>query len=221
MVHPRELDKASVRSLLADALTAQARATPTPDETKARDRVRAGDRGRRKEGARRPVGCRRGRTLRYFERQRSGNQDRRSSISTGSSTKRRSSPCRRAPRPTRGTRTVALRQVPLWLVARACEKQQKPVGPAGFAAKLAARALEAAGRQTDNQLLLAMLREAGENALARGDRGTAEAAWRRMLALVIEPPESKLKRPGAKPSVAPRQPRRRPEPRPRRRGRRR
>ncbi len=104
-------------------------------------------------------------------------------------------------------RTEAARQVPLWLVARACWKHKGPIDPPGFADKLAARAQEAAARQTDNQALMAMLREQGELALERGDRHLAEAAWGRMLTLVVELPESKLKQPSrarAKPSRPPR-----------------
>ncbi len=65
----------------------------------------------------------------------------------------------------------------------------------GFADKLAARARDAARRQTENAALLAMIREEGELALKRGDRKAAEAAWSQMLELVVEPADRKAKKP--------------------------
>ena len=66
---------------------------------------------------------------------------------------------------------------------------------ARLAAMLAARALEAARRQTDNTFYLAMIREQGERALDKGDRDGAEAAWGRMLDIVVSPTASKVKKP--------------------------
>ena len=59
------------------------------------------------------------------------------------------------------------------------------------AEKLEARAVEAAHRLSDNHALMAMLRERGDLALARGDRPVAEAVWTRMLETLIEPPGRK------------------------------
>ena len=73
---------------------------------------------------------------------------------------------------------------------------------AGFADKLAARARDAARRQTENAALLAMIREEGELALKRGDRKGAETAWSRMLELVVEPADRKTKKPSI-PAAAP------------------
>ena len=42
---------------------------------------------------------------------------------------------------------------------------------------------------------MAMLREQGELALARGDRAGAEAAWSQMLKLVVEPTDRTVKKP--------------------------
>ena len=67
-------------------------------------------------------------------------------------------------------RAEAARQVPLWLVARACWKQKDPAKHGAIADMLAAHAEEAAGRLTENQTLLAILREKGQMALERGDR---------------------------------------------------
>ena len=44
---------------------------------------------------------------------------------------------------------------------------------------------------------MAMLREQGEFALARGDRAGAEAAWSEMLKLVVEPTDRRVKKPDA------------------------
>ena len=94
-------------------------------------------------------------------------------------------------------RAEAARQIPLWLVARACWKQKESAKLAPLAEKLATRAREAARRQTENNMLLAMLREQGELALARSDRAGAEAAWSRMLQLVVEPTDRLVKKPDA------------------------
>ncbi len=81
-------------------------------------------------------------------------------------------------------REEAARQLPAWVVARACSEhdETRSIGD-----KLAARGLEAARRQLDNRWSLAMLREAGQSALDRGDRPAAEAAWRGMLRVVLAP----------------------------------
>ena len=99
-------------------------------------------------------------------------------------------------------RALAARQVPLWLVARACslqkdEKLQKLAPPLGE------RALEAARRQIDNTFYLAMMRERGELALARGDKNAAAAEWGKMLEIVVTPARGKSKKPAAAPAVAP------------------
>ncbi len=98
-------------------------------------------------------------------------------------------------RPNARQRTEAARQLPLWLVARACVQDPRaPVQP--ITERLSARALEAAARQADPRWLLAMLREQGERAFARGDRALAEAAWNRMLSMVLAPEPSRTRRPG-------------------------
>ncbi len=43
--------------------------------------------------------------------------------------------------------------------------------------------------------MMAMLREQGEQSLARGDRPGAEAVWTRMLETVVAPPGRNLARP--------------------------
>jgi lipopolysaccharide biosynthesis regulator YciM len=198
MVHPRELDKATVRSLVADAIELP-RATPSQAVGKTSDRELAVaiEAARQKHPHDLSVAI--ADTL----------------IALNSSDSKRiettvdrlgqlveKTPLDSLADGTKANarqRIEAARQVPLWLVARACWKQKDAVALHKFAAKLAARALEAAGRQTENQLLMAMLREQGQLALDRGDRRAAEAAWSRMLTLVVAPPERKVKQPSPKP----------------------
>ncbi len=100
-------------------------------------------------------------------------------------------------------RAVAARQIPLWLVARACWNQEKSDKSAELAEMFAKCALEAARRQTDNTFYLAMIREQGERALEKGDRAAAVAAWERMLEIVVSPPKAKVKKPVQAPGAAP------------------
>jgi thioredoxin-like negative regulator of GroEL len=92
-------------------------------------------------------------------------------------------------------RDEAARQIPLWLVARACEKRPDAAAYRTLAHRLSARALEAARRQADNLTMLAMVREQGEIALSRGDRKGAEAAWGQMLDLVMPADLAQTRRP--------------------------
>ena len=103
-------------------------------------------------------------------------------------------------------RTEAARLIPLWLVARACGKETSPTIKE-TASQLAARALEAAGRQREPQWVLAILREQGQLALDHHDRSAALAAWSRMLNMVVTPevakaPRPRVTRPGAAPARA-------------------
>lgn len=93
-------------------------------------------------------------------------------------------------------RAHAARQIPLWLVARAC-RQRDPSSKAlrESADRLEARAFEAARRQADNIMLMAMYREQGERALAAGDRREAEAVWTRMLETIVSPPKRRAAKP--------------------------
>ncbi|MGP0063330.1 MAG: DUF1583 domain-containing protein [Isosphaeraceae bacterium] len=91
-------------------------------------------------------------------------------------------------------RAQASRQLPLWVIARACWSRADSPRLRPIADKLAARAIEAARRQSDNHALMAMLRERGDRALTRGDRPAAEAEWARMLETVIEPPGRKARK---------------------------
>ncbi len=99
-------------------------------------------------------------------------------------------------------RAQAAEQIPLWLVARAARRQANPAVRA-FGDKFAARALEAARRQDDRVWMLAMMREQGELAFDVQDRAGAAAVWSRMLDLVVTPLESKARRPVARAERAP------------------
>jgi tetratricopeptide (TPR) repeat protein len=79
-------------------------------------------------------------------------------------------------------REEATRQLLLWIVAREASKHD---ATRSGGEKLAMRALEASRRQLDNRWTLAMLREAGQDALDRGDRLSAEANMRAMLKMVM------------------------------------
>ena len=91
-------------------------------------------------------------------------------------------------------RNEAARQLPLWLVARACEKQSSAT-VRELGERLGARALEAAQRQIEPRWTLAMIREQGQLALEHNDRARAEAAWGRMLNMVLAPEQGKARRP--------------------------
>ncbi len=81
-------------------------------------------------------------------------------------------------------RDQAAGQLQAWVVARECARHD---ATRSHGEKLAARALEAARRQGDSRWTLAMLREGGQAALDRGDKPAAEAAWRGMLRIVLAP----------------------------------
>ena len=204
MVHPRELDKAAVRSLLADAVN--------PPSSKATDAAARADsqKGRDDLAA-------------ALESARTQNPDDLSLaiavallVLAGDDSVRIEpaldrlkelvdksplEPLAEGVRANARQRAQAARQIPLWLVARACWKRKDGVNLPGFADKLAARSRDAARRQTENSALLAMIREEGELALERGDRAAALAAWSRMLELVVEPADRKLKKPSPTPGV--------------------
>lgn len=198
MVYPRDLDRASVRSLFAESIES---AAASPDDLRAFDapldvalKAAPGDvttavaaaltalAGGKAEAIR-PALDRLGEAL----------------------AKSPMEPLAPGARANARQRDEAMRRVPLWLVARACRKS-----PA-FAAdgdRLAEAALEAAGRQSDPLWSLAMLREQGEQALGRGDRAAAEAAWGRMLDSILagdakKKPEPARTNPAAPPGVAP------------------
>jgi tetratricopeptide (TPR) repeat protein len=105
-------------------------------------------------------------------------------------------------RPNARQRFEAARLLPLWPVARACSKQE--AGRA-LGERLAARALEAAHRQSDPTWELAMYGELARTALKQGDRAAAEGQWSAMLARILANPAASPAPPalltaGARPS---------------------
>ncbi|HTK75342.1 MAG TPA: tetratricopeptide repeat protein, partial [Gemmataceae bacterium] len=100
-------------------------------------------------------------------------------------------------KPNARQRAEALQQVPLWLVARECLKNDRSeFWPAGE--KLAARAAAAAKRQPDTSLTSAVLREWAKIALDGGDRVQAEARLSEMLEIALPKPDA-TKRPAPPP----------------------
>ncbi len=87
-------------------------------------------------------------------------------------------------------RSEAAKRLGLWLVARDCWKHE-PTRETGD--RLAAQALEGARRQADPLWTLAMLREWGQIALDRGDRATAERRWTEMLDQALARPAASVK----------------------------
>ena len=204
LVHPQELDKATVRSLLADTIAATAKVS-SPDGAKGRERLATALEASRKK---------------HPDDFSVAVADALVALSSGESAfidqalgrlkelveKTPFDPLESGARANARQRVEAARQIPLWLVARACWKQKESAKLAPLAEELAIRAREAARRQTENRMLLAMLREQGELALARGERAGAEAAWSRMLQHVVEPTDRLVKKPDPKPKKPPAQP---------------
>ena len=197
LIHPRELDKATVRSLVAESLAAcdadQLAALDEPLEslrkahpddlsvaiTIALQALATGDSHRIEPAL--------ARLVELVEK----------------------SPLEALPAGTRANsrqRTEAARLIPLWLVARACGTQTNPTLKE-TARQLAARALEAAERQSEPHWVLAMLREQGQLALDHHDRAAAQATWSRMLNMVVTPEATKSQRPrDGPPAAAPARP---------------
>lgn len=103
-------------------------------------------------------------------------------------------------RPNARQRAEAARQLPLWLVARACVQHESLHAAAEL---LSARAIEAANRQNDPLWSLAILREQSEQSLARGDRAAAEAYFRQMLERVLTREKTRSATPPAAASPGP------------------
>ena len=92
-------------------------------------------------------------------------------------------------RPNSRQRAQAAKQIPLWLVARLAG-QVRP-RPCAFADRFATRALEAARRQDDRLWTLAIMREQGQMAFDKNDRAAATATWTQMLDMVVTPPKAR------------------------------
>ena len=207
MVHPRELDKATVRSLMADAIAplsaSGSSASWSSGETKGREQLAASVADVRQKHPE-DLSVAIAEALLAFG---SGEDPRIEAALDRLGRLVEKTPLDPLPDGARANarqRAEAARQVPLWLVARACWKRKDAARLAGIADRLADRALEAARRLAENQTRLAMLRERGEILLAQGDRKGAEAAWRKMLGIVVETGQPKANPSKPKPpAVAP------------------
>jgi len=93
-------------------------------------------------------------------------------------------------------RAAAQLQVPLWLAARECLDKDRPqLWPAGE--KLAARAAEAAKRQQDALVTVAVFHEWGQLELDKGDKAKAQAIWAELMEWTLP------KQPAAKAAAGP------------------
>ena len=151
LVHPRELDKATIRSLVADTIASSGRAS-SPDELKARDQLAATFEASRKIHPS-DLSLAIGEAL----------------LALGSGETKRIGPAlsrldqlveknslevlEAGVRANARQRAIAAEQIPLWLVARACWDQKNAADLKVVALKLATRAQEAARRQTENAAL--------------------------------------------------------------------
>ena len=203
LAHPHELDKARVRSLLAEAITA-APAGPSAAPGGENDQMKltaALEAARKKHPDDFGLAiCEALRALAVNDRALEAPAVARLVELV---TKAPLEPLEAGERANSRQRAFAAKQIPLWLVARACWNQKDGKGDAKLAEMMADRALEAARRQTDNTFYLAMIREQGERALQNGDKAGATAAWSRMLDSVVSLPYTKVKKPRKVPANGP------------------
>jgi tetratricopeptide (TPR) repeat protein len=192
LVHPRDLDKAAVRSVYAESLAACARA---PEQLKRGEATLDELCGRFPDDS--SV-----RTASALAALAGGDRDRIKEALEALTALMERQPLEQLPAGARANarqRAEAARQLPLWLVARACWGH--PDSAREYGDRFAARALDAARRQADSRWTLAMLRERGQHALDVGDKDAAAAAWGQMLDQVLAR-EVARKRPGT-PARAP------------------
>jgi tetratricopeptide (TPR) repeat protein len=97
-------------------------------------------------------------------------------------------------------REAAQRQIPLWLVAAEYAKHPAQQVEVDF---LAARAVEAARRQSDPQFATGILTQQSQSALATGDKPAAERHLTALLDFALTRPQVKKKPPGETPEVGP------------------
>jgi tetratricopeptide (TPR) repeat protein len=174
VVHPRELDKATIRSLLLAALELASRDPATLSKVKADldsiVRSRPGDfEVRAAIALLTPLGDQPGGLASAaIVLDRLADESPLPPLPTGARSDAR-------------TRDEAARRLGLWLVARRCWQLDST---AEVGDRLAAKGLEAARRQADPAWAMTMLRELGQRALDRGDRPGAEARFASLLALV-------------------------------------
>ena len=190
LVHPRELDKSAVKSLFAEAVTACARSPEGlgPVEEKLREL-----RQRYPEDFSVQVASALAALAKTDRDQARAALDRLATLAENTPLE----PLGPGARANARQRAEAGRQVPLWIVARACwaDESTRQLGD-----RFAARALEASLRQVDNRWTMAMLREQGQHALDQKDEPGADAAWSRMLDLILA--RDSASGPSARPAAA-------------------
>ena len=178
LIQPREADRATVVSILGNAIRDAARKSDLRTEVKARlDSL----------GAKHPADLSVQVALALFVAA-EGPPERLAETASKLAAAIEKAPLDDLPadaRPNARQRAEAVPRLGLWLVARDCWTREatREVGD-----RLAVLALEAARRQADPLWALAMLREWGQSALDRGDRATAEERWSRMLDLTLGGP---------------------------------
>ena len=194
LVHPRELDKTAVRSLLAESIAASAKDPGSFVEVEATLRSL---RDRHPDD----LSVRIASTLAAVDK---GDADGANAGLTALREFAEAHPLEPLPAGARANarqRAEAARRLGLWLVAQACWDRE-PLRDAADA--FADLAVEAARRQTDTRWALAMLRERGRRALDRGDEAGADAAWSRMLEIVLAREAAKARKAAEAPAPTPR-----------------
>jgi predicted Zn-dependent protease len=197
LIHPRELDKARVRSLVAESIAGPSKGAVPPDRAKPLEAAaRALEAMRKEHPDDLSVGI--AEALVALGLGDAGLIDPALERLQALVEKHPLESLPEGARANSRQRAEAARQVPLWLVARACRQRQPDSSKLRTVAeKLEARAIEAARRQADNTAMMAMLREQGEQALAQGDPKGAEGVLTRMLETVVAPPKKKPRQPDA------------------------
>ncbi len=191
LVHPRELEDASIASLLHAAIRSIGKDAAALDEIKA-------SLAKRSEAQANDIPTRVALTLATIE---TGPPEAIKPAVEALAKLVESTPLERLETGERANsrqKLEAARQLGLWLVARECKGKTQLEGASKI---LANRAFEAAARQADPVWSLAMLREAGQDALDRGDRAEAEANWSRMLGSILARPSESKVEPGKKAGV--------------------
>jgi tetratricopeptide (TPR) repeat protein len=186
LIHPREADRAALRSLLDEALRSAAKRPERRSEVKTRlDEL----------VAKHPQDFSVQVAAALFAATES-TPDRLADASARLTRLADGAPLEELSEGTRANarqRDEAAKRLGLWLVARECWKHDSTRENGD---RLAAQALDGARRQADPLWTLAMLREWGQIALDRGDRATAERRWTQMLDLALAGPATGVKEKG-------------------------
>jgi hypothetical protein len=190
VVNPREIDKATIRSLLAGCLESAGREPETLTQVKARldELVKANPGDFEVQIARALADCQGGDPAAIASAaatlDRLTNETPLVALAPGTQATARQA-------------DEAARRLGLGLIARACWNHDSTFE---IGDRLASKALDAARRQPDPAWTLAIVRERGQKALDKGDRNGAESRWESLLALILE---DRLAKPSPTPAQAP------------------